>query len=412
MTFWLLSLLLLIPALLIFLLPVLKGPKQQAEEDRTALNVALYQERLAELQAQHERGLLSSEQLEQGRQEAGRDLLEDTHAGAPKNSSRLGIAVPFVAALLIPVGGGALYAHFGEHEKVALTVSLQHEPETVEQAIARLEDIVRLQPDSVDGWYILGRTYMNEQQYSKAANAFEQAMQLTGRHPDILAQWTQAEYFATDKRWSSDLQLAVDTVLAANPADATTLGFVGIAAFESGNFNVALDAWSRLLGQMDPRDPSAQAVLTGIERAEQGIASFGESNPNAVAGPVLPPEPDTAALAGQGQVYVRISVAQALRDQLEGGDTVFVFAHAESAGQMPLAAQRLTVADLPAEIVLSDADAVMSQMRLSQASGVRIQASIARDGNASEPDWVSDAVDVSVDSGEITELLIGQPLNR
>ncbi|NLC10590.1 MAG: c-type cytochrome biogenesis protein CcmI, partial [Gammaproteobacteria bacterium] len=367
MFFWLLSLLLLLPALFIFLWPVLKGRKHQAEEDRTALNVALYQERVTELEALHAQGVLTDEQLEQGRQEAGRDLLEDTELGAPLAQTKLGMALPLIAALLIPVGGAALYKVFGEGEKVALTLSLAEQPKTAGEAIARLENIVKLQPDSAEAWFFLGRTYMNEQQHKKAAQAFDKTMRLVGKQPEVLAQWAQAEYFSTDKRWTDEMQQAVDTVLAADPNDATMLGFVGIAAFESGNFNTALEAWSRLLDQMDPRDPSARAVLTGVERAEQAINEFGERAVDAEVGPVLPPLPDTASLAEQGRISLLVSVAPALLDKLQPEDVVFVFARATSDGQIPLAAQRLTVAQLPAEIVLSDADALMPETLLSAA---------------------------------------------
>ncbi|MEB0145738.1 c-type cytochrome biogenesis protein CcmI, partial [Pseudomonas sp. CCC4.1] len=50
--FWLAAGLLLLIALSFLLIPVLRGRRAQREEDRTALNVALYQERVAELQAQ------------------------------------------------------------------------------------------------------------------------------------------------------------------------------------------------------------------------------------------------------------------------------------------------------------------------------------------------------------------------
>jgi cytochrome c-type biogenesis protein CcmH len=49
--FWLAAGLLLLVALSFLLIPVLRGRRAQREEDRTALNVALYQERVAELQA-------------------------------------------------------------------------------------------------------------------------------------------------------------------------------------------------------------------------------------------------------------------------------------------------------------------------------------------------------------------------
>ncbi|MDL2425172.1 c-type cytochrome biogenesis protein CcmI, partial [Pseudomonas sp. BAgro211] len=54
--FWLAAGLLLLVALAFLLVPLLRGRKAQAEEDRTALNVALYQERLAELGSQRDAG--------------------------------------------------------------------------------------------------------------------------------------------------------------------------------------------------------------------------------------------------------------------------------------------------------------------------------------------------------------------
>jgi cytochrome c-type biogenesis protein CcmI len=65
-------------ALSFLLIPILRGRRAQREEDRTALNVALYQERVAELQAQQGEGVLDAAQMDKGRDEAARELLADT----------------------------------------------------------------------------------------------------------------------------------------------------------------------------------------------------------------------------------------------------------------------------------------------------------------------------------------------
>lgn len=431
-TFWLLALVLLVSALLLLLWPVLRVRRHQAEEDRTALNVALYQERLAELQGQFDQGTLSAELFEQGRLEAERELLDDTAAGAPRQRASLGMALPLVASLLVPVAGTGLYMLWGSSDQVSATLAQlplleqqqavealmkripaieqpQEREAAVNELIGRLEDIVRMQPEAADVWFFLGRHYMGEQRHADAANAFARTMDVAGRQPEILAQWAQARFFADGNIWSTALQDAVDVVLASDPHDATTLGFVGIAAFESGNFNVARDAWNRLLDAMDPRDPSAGAVLTGIERAEKAVAEYGEQNPAATAGPVLPALPDLVALSQSGRVAVRISLADGLEGTLDPGATVFVFARSPQSGQLPLAAQRLTVADLPAEVVLSDADAVMSELQLSKAEGIKVQASVAADGNASTPDWVSTTLDAEVGADIPLELVISLP---
>ena len=103
--FWIYAVLLLVVALLLLLWPVLRGRKDQTEEDRTALNIALYEEHVAELEAQHANGALSAEKLEEGRLEASRELLSDTDVGRPKQSANLGNALPLIAALLLPVVG-------------------------------------------------------------------------------------------------------------------------------------------------------------------------------------------------------------------------------------------------------------------------------------------------------------------
>ncbi|WP_460208466.1 c-type cytochrome biogenesis protein CcmI [Thiopseudomonas denitrificans] len=121
-TFWLLALVLLVSAMLLMLWPVLNVRKLQAEEDRTALNVALYQERLNELQGQFDQGTLSKELFEEGRLEAERELLEDTAQGAPQQKARLGIALPLIATLLLPVAGAGLYMVWGAGDQVAMTL--------------------------------------------------------------------------------------------------------------------------------------------------------------------------------------------------------------------------------------------------------------------------------------------------
>src|SRR5690606_21752355 len=56
--FWIAAALLVLVALAFLLLPVLRERRRQAEEVRTALNVAPYQERLAELERQYQAGML------------------------------------------------------------------------------------------------------------------------------------------------------------------------------------------------------------------------------------------------------------------------------------------------------------------------------------------------------------------
>ena len=405
--FWIYAVLLLLLALLLLLVPVLRGRKDQTEEDRTALNIALYEEHVAELEAQYAGGAMTAEQLAEGRIEADRELLDDTDIGRPKQSANLGRALPLIAALLVPVVGLGLYFVWGSSDKVALTMSLSEQPKTAQEMIVRLEETVRLQPESVDAWYFLGRTYMSEQRPKEAARAYGKTIELVGRQPDLLGQLAQASYFANGNRWNAELQGLVDEALAQDPNEATSLGLVGIAAFEDSRFQAAVDAWTQLLKGIDPQDQSYPAIQAGIERARAAIGTSLQPQASSTAA-AQTPATDTAD-ASDYQITIEIAISDELAAQVAATDTVFVFARAAGGAPMPLAAKRLTVAELPARIVLTDADSLMPNLKLSSVGSIELKASISSAGDAMQAQWKSDAVAVDATDKEAkSTLLINQ----
>ncbi|MBH3434738.1 c-type cytochrome biogenesis protein CcmI [Pseudomonas citronellolis] len=375
--FWLAAGLLALVAMAFLLIPLLRGRRAQAEEDRTALNVALYQERLAELDAQHAAGTLDDAQLQAGRAEAARELLADTE-GEGERRSRLGRAAPLLAAVLLPLLGLGLYLHWGASEKLALSRELAEPPHSMAEMTERLEKAVQAQPDSAEGWYFLGRTYMTQERFEDAAKAFERAANLSGRQSEVLGQWAQALYFANGKKMAGAAQALADEALKQNPEEVTTLGLMGIAAFEDQRYADAVDYWQRLVAALPADDPSRAAIQSGIERARQHLAERGEK---------LPEAPAAAATAGV-TLKVRVDLSDAVKGQVKPDDSVFVFARAVNGPPMPLAVKRLKVADLPDEVSLSDADAMMPQLKLSAFPKVELVARVSRAGNAISGEWI------------------------
>lgn len=368
--FWLPAGLLLLVALSFLLIPVLRVRRAQQEEDRTALNVALYQERVAELQTQGEAGVLTAEQLERGRDEAARELLADTDNAEPDRSARLGKTLPLLAAVLVPVMGLGLYLHFGASDKVELTREFAQAPQSVQEMTTRLERAVQAQPDSAEGLYLLGRAYMAQERAADAAKAFERAAAVAGRQPELLGQWAQALYFSNGKQWTPQLQALTDEALKADPKEVTSLGLLGIAAFEDARYQQAIDYWNRLLAQLPEGDASRGALQGGIERASERLKAAG----------------GTPAVSAR--LTVRVELAPALRDKVRPDDSVFIFARASSGPPMPLAAKRVTVADLPIEVQLSDSDAMMPNMKLSSFPEVQLVARVSRAGQPTKGEWI------------------------
>jgi len=389
--FWLCAGLLLLTALAFLLIPVLRARKVQAEEDRTALNVTLYQERLLDLQGQHDAGALNAEQLANGRDEAARELLADTEGAQVRPIQRtLGSKIPLIAALLMPLLGFGLYQHWGAIDDVERARTFADQPKTIEEMTARLEAAVKNDPKSAESWYFLGRTYMAQERAGDASVAFERAIGVAGREPELLGQWAQALYFAGSKQWTPQLQALTDEALKGDPAEVTSLGLLGIAAYEAGQFQQAIGHWQQLVAVLPVEDPSRQAIQGGIDRAREQLGE---------------PAADVAPAASQG-LTVRVVLAAELQAKVQPGDAVFIFARAVSGPPMPLAVKRLTVADLPAEVSLSDSDAMMPQLKISGFEQVQLVARISRSGNATAGEWIGSSQPVASKTTELQQLLI------
>ncbi|NMX70298.1 c-type cytochrome biogenesis protein CcmI [Pseudomonas sp. WS 5111] len=392
--FWLAAGLLLLVALSFLLIPVLRVRRAQREEDRTALNVALYQERVAELQTQQSEGVLNAAQLDTGRAEAARELLADTEGVEKPRESRLGKPLPLLASVLVPVLGLGLYLHYGAIDKVELTREFAQPPVSLADMTQRLERAAAAQPDSAEGLYFLGRAYMAQDRSADAAKVFERAVALAGRQPELLGQWAQAQYFANNKQWSPQLQALTDEALKLDPKEVTSLGLLGIAAFEGQRYQEAIDYWNRLLALLPEKDNSRAALQGGIDRAAEKLKEGGAA---------VAPTAKTAVMK------VRVDLAADVKARALPTDSVFIFARAVSGPPAPLAAKRVTVADLPVTVELGDADAMMPQLKLSNFPEVQLVARISRAGQPTAGEWIGRSQPLASSTTATQQLTIDSP---
>ncbi|MCF5735525.1 c-type cytochrome biogenesis protein CcmI [Pseudomonas syringae] len=394
--FWMATGLLLVVALSFLLIPLLRGHRAQREEDRTALNVALYQERLSELQVQHEQGALSVAQLQAARAEAARELLADTEGAEPARTSRLGKPLLVLAALLVPVLGLAGYLQLGASDRVELSREFARPPTSLADMTQRLERSVQAQPDSAENLYFLARSYMAQNRPGDAAQMFERSVALAGRQPELLGQWAQALYFASDKHFTPQVQALTDEALQADPKEVTSLGLLGIAAFETQRYQAAVDYWTRLLAALPADDASRSALEGGIARARDNLAKRAA---------------DAAPAVKAKSIKIHVELAAALQGKVSPNDSVFVFARAINGPAAPLAVKRITVADLPADVELSDADAMMPQLNLSNFAQVQLVARVSRAGQPTTGEWVGRSQPLASDTAAQQALTIDSPDN-
>ncbi|WP_394241948.1 c-type cytochrome biogenesis protein CcmI [Halopseudomonas laoshanensis] len=399
--FWLLSVVLLVVAVLAVIWPLWKH-RQYKRVDRTALNVALYQERMSELDAQVAAGDLTVAERDSALEEASRLLLEDTarDESAERPRRRGGPWLLIVSAGLLPIIVVGLYFAWGNPAGLSLYREMQTspQPESLEAMIDRMQRITEVQPENGEAWYMLGRAYLSAQQPDLAVDAFGQSLERLGERPEVLAQLAQARYFAAGNELDSAAVAALDKALELEPNEPTALGLLGIAAFESADYPGAIEYWQRLLTGMRPGSDGALAIQGGIDRARQRITA---------AGGELPAQAEQPA----GEVItLRLELSAEVAAQADPDAVVFVFARDPDGPPMPLVARRFSVADLPVDVVLSSADAMLPDVELSQGQILQLTARLSPTGDALQGTHQGRVDDVTVGNQQVVLLTIDQAL--
>jgi len=172
---------------------------------------------------------------------------------------------------------------------------------------------------------------------------------------EALAYAAQAEYMAAGRTLSEATRLRAEQALAVDPHQRTALGLLGMASYEQQQYRAAINYWERLLAVETPGSEGAAMIRDVISRARQQLGE--DVEPSTSAGAVA-----RQTVAAEPSIGVTVSVDLPAEAPRNPGDTVFVLArNAESGSRMPLAVQRLSVAQLPLTLRLDDSNSMAGQ---------------------------------------------------
>lgn len=367
-TFWILAGLMTAAVLIFIIPPFLRRPPSGVS--RKELNLAVYRERLAELQAALDAGALDAEAFARDRQELDRELLADLPAAAEPASARRGRwgAVP-AAAVVVGVAL-VLYRHLGllplppgDAQPVIAQLEAAGQMRQIGAMVGGLARKLEQNPDDPQGWLMLARSYRVLEQFDKAAGAYAQAQALLGDQPWLLADYAEVAAYAQNGELAGRPATLVARALAQDPDNQKALWLAGLGAAQQGDAQAAAAHWRRLLAQL-PADGE------GAGQIRQLLAEVEQTTPAAAS-------PSAAAT-----LTAQIALAPSLQAQVQPTDTVFIFARAVDGPRLPLAVQRRQVRDLPATVVLDDSMAMVAELTLSRFPQVRVVAQVSRTGNA------------------------------
>ena len=418
--FWTLALLMILAAVLLVVPPMIRGGVY-GRDDIADTNVALYRERLAELDRQRERGEIEGERYAALREDLERGLLADV--AHRESSGTIAHPPPYPVAMAmavaVPVCGLALYLWLGTPQGLDLrpqpreTAAGADQLPEVQAMVVSLAARLAADPADADGWLLLARSQVVLERFGAATVSFGRAHALLGDDPSLLADWAEADAGSAGNRFPVSALVRLERALELDPDHEKALWLGGFAAAQSGRADIAVARWERLHARQAPgsREESILAELLAQVRGAGGATPVDRSDPSESTGPgeAAGAVSDDVPAAG-ARIVVDVGLAPDLAVELGASEPVFVFARIPGGSGPPLAVARTVVGALPATIVLDETNAMVPSLSLASAEHVLITARVARSGTVTRTSGDVEGVSgpVAVNDSEPVRIVLSQ----
>jgi cytochrome c-type biogenesis protein CcmH len=265
-------------------------------------------------------------------------------------------------ALAVPVAALGVYLLVGNPGALSLQFEHQATAQQLDAMVERLAARLRENPDDVEGWKLLGRSYGALGRFPEAVDAYLKAATRAPRDAQILADLADVLAMSRGQSLQGEPEKLVLRALELDPQNLKALALAGTAAFERKDFAGAVRYWERMLPLVAADSEDARSIQASIAEARSLL------KPGAV--------PAAAALKGT------VRIAPDLKAKVSPDDTVFVFARAAQGPPMPLAVKRVKARELPLEFALDDSMAMAPGMQLSGFPRVIVGARVSKSGSA------------------------------
>jgi len=252
-------------------------------------------------------------------------------------------------------------------------------PDSPQNMVARLARELESNPQNLEGWLMLGRSYLALQEYPLALRAFERADRLSdGRNAEALTGEAETLVLTDETQLDGRAGRLIERALILTPDSGKALFFGAELAVRRGELPLARTRFEKLLALDPPANvrPIIEQQITAIDAKLAGGAAAGPGGPTAA-----PVTASTSAAAGSALVRVNVALAPALATAGGGGGApLFVFVRDPKQPGPPLAVKRLE-SRFPQLVSLGATDAMIPGRSFASGQSVQVVARIARSGN-------------------------------
>jgi len=395
---------------------------KHANTDQEAVNVTLAKERRATLDAAMADGSIDQTTYDYEREQLAYDLAADLTLDDQGKTQRSGghIVAAVLVCVFVPVAAGALYLQIGNPGAItqnrqtaqptttpaagpnAQTVEADSQAPALATLLPQLQQRLEAAPDDIEGWRLLGRSYLSVSEFDKAREAFSRALTLDEDDTATLAQLAESIAMTRNGDLSGEPMQLLERSSAIDPTHEHSLWLLSIGRQQAGEHEAALQGFD-LLASIAQDSPEAMATIEQMR--SQSVQALGQN-----AARNANQDNNETADSAVTSISINVSISGSAMVDADPAHAVFVYAKATTGPPMPLAVSRHVVSDFPMTVTLDSTMAMIPNMTLESFSNITVGARVSASGNpvAQSGDWFSERGNIDVTNTDTVALLIDQ----
>jgi cytochrome c-type biogenesis protein CcmH len=241
--------------------------------------------------------------------------------------------------------------------------------------VGRLARRLQHDPNDLDGWLMLGRSYMTLQQIPLAIHAYDRANEIAGgKSADALIGLAEALSVQDESELGGRAGRLIEKALLLEPRSPKALFFGAAAALHRNDLPLARQRFAALLA-LDPPDNVKPLIEQQIAAIDRQLAGGGAPAPQAASAAAAP-----AGSAQNPAIHIKVALSPKLRYAGKPDAPLFVFVRDPKQPGPPLAVKRLETR-FPQTVELTAADAMIAGRGITAGEDVQVVARIAESGS-------------------------------
>jgi cytochrome c-type biogenesis protein CcmH/NrfG len=139
------------------------------------------------------------------------------------------------------------------------------------ELIDRMKGRLSQDPKSDRGWYLLGRLYASQGQWSEARAAFFRAHQLNPNDELASVNYVNSLWQLNQQQFNEQIREQLKILLQKNPNQPDALAMLAMDAFKSLDYQQAINYWQFLLKLAPEQSEEAQMIRKAIAKAQSKL---------------------------------------------------------------------------------------------------------------------------------------------